>query len=363
MSESDKLALKGLYTYSDKYHDVPDGALLVADNINIDKTDVATPRKGFLQVDYSDKPGVTSFGVFQGKMFAHGFDTLWYASVTGTGITGATVLSSSVNAYNSGVMRFATQNQNLYMNSDQGAMKLDDVPGGTFRKAGAPRGRSLVLTPKYDGPGIVLLPGKSRAYRLVWGYKDINGNLILGAPSERAVILDPVDGNNWDVTIVSDIPLTVTTTEWFYQLYRTREANIDEAGDVMALVYEAQLTGGTGGDLANGHITISDITPDSLMGADLYTNDTQEGAAYANTEPPACVDLVSYQNYMFYGNTRQKDFLSMTLIGSLVVGNKITIVSGATSKTLTGSETPTTDLRSQPHLQTSNSQNPALDPA
>jgi hypothetical protein len=134
--------------------------------------------------------------------------------------------------------------------------------------------------------------------------------------------------------VQSDLPTGVDTS-WFFQIYRTKEATITVgSGDEMFLIYESQVSST---DVTNGYIQVTDITDDTLVGASLYTNETQEGEFQANTQPPACVDLTSYQNHMFYANTKQRDFFNVTLIGEMTTGDEITFnVSGGGDQTLTG---------------------------
>jgi len=341
MAVEKKLQMRGLYTYRDTYSDIPEGALLEAKNINIDLQNLATPRKGYEDQNVTSVfgSGVDSMGEYQGQIILHGGTKLARGTVGSSSISPINAYTGTYAQYDSNIVRFASQNQNLYFNTSDGIQKLDSVTG-TPRDAGAPKGKYLTLSLiTATGTGIIA-NNDERSYRLVWGYKDTNGNTVLGAPSERGVIQNTA-GSSRDVRLRSNLPTGVSSVEWFYQAYRTKQATIaNGSGDEMFLVYESQLTST---DISNGYIQFDDITDDSLAGASLYTNDTQEGADNANTQPPACVDLVSYQNHMFYANTRLKSFLSLTLIGTLTAGDTITIDSG-TPKVLTGvSGAPSTD--------------------
>ncbi len=330
MTKKKKLILEGLYTYRDQYSEMPSGALSKAKNVNIDKQSIASPRKGYEIQDLGLSDQVESMGDFEGKLILHSGSTLYKSDVDDGALSNVTAFSGTVEQYNSNIVRFNKQNENLYLNTKTGINKLDSITG-TLRGAGAPRGKYLDLSLIAAGTGIID-DGEDRAYRLVWGYKDSNNNLILGAPSERAVIQKDT-ATPQDVQIVSNLPEEVDSVDWFYQLYRTKVADTGASGDEMFLVYEAQVSST---DISNGYVSVDDITVDALMGASLYTNDTQEGSSNANLQPPACVDLASYQNHMFYGNTQQKSFLDLTLIGELVVGNTLDIIVGVTTTTLTG---------------------------
>lgn len=321
MTAKQKLELQGLYTYQDKYSDTPSGALNIANNIVIDKDSIASSRPGFSKLlpDYGE---ITSINEFEGVLLAHSYEKskLYSLTLGQDSILTSSTFTTDMPNFNSNIVRFAKQSKNVYMNSSKGIMKLDTITGDII-PAGAPRAKFLELSlVTVTGVGIIN-NGEERAYRLVWGYKDVNNNLILGYPSERAVIVDISSGAK-DIQFKSSLPAQVNSTTWFYQLYRTKKASLNESGDEMGLVLESQVTSE---DILKGYIEYPDITEDSLMGASLYTNDTQEGIARGNTQPPACVDLVSYQNHMFYANTQLKASISFSLLGSLTSGDTISI--------------------------------------
>ena len=59
---------------------------------------------------------------------------------------------------------------------------------------------------------------------------------------------------------------------------------------------------------------MQDVTPDSLRGAELYTNATQQGPLQANYAPPQCLDMALYQNHVFYANTQTKYQVEVALL-------------------------------------------------
>jgi hypothetical protein len=141
---------------------------------------------------------------------------------------------------------------------------------------------------------------------------------------------------NANITIT--IPNDVTTTDYFYQLYRTANitatvgldlASIDP-GDEMNLVYEANVTDA---DLTAGTVTFEDITTEAfrVAGVFLYTNpNTGEGILQANEKPPIAQDITLFRGSAFYANTRtahRKQFNLISVsdftsgISSVVVGN------------------------------------------
>lgn len=97
--------------------------------------------------------------------------------------------------------------------------------------------------------------------------------------------------------------------------------------DNMQLVYQANPSSGQVSALS---ITVIDDVPDTLKGAALYTNATQQGILQANDRPPYCLDMALFQTCMFYANTqtRQQLFLTILSVGGssgLQSGDTITI--------------------------------------
>ena len=200
--------------------------------------------------------------------------------------------------------------KNIYFASDQGVQKLDDFSGDVI-DSGAPEG--IAPTAADSGAGSAIkassVPGTNDvavAYRIVWGYKDVNENLILGAPSSRTVFSHTL-GTIRDVDLVIPIPPQIATN-WFFQVYRSASLDYVAAtpeipSDELFLVFEGNPSSG---EITAGTLTHSDSQPESLLGTALYTNATQEGILQSNFEPPKCRDMAIYQNHAFYANTETK---------------------------------------------------------
>lgn len=106
---------------------------------------------------------------------------------------------------------------------------------------------------------------------------------------------------------------------------------LETPDDSCQLVYEANPTSG---EISSASITVVDDTPDSLRGAALYTNATQQGILQANNVPPYCLDMCLFETCMFYGNvqTPQQAFLTILSVGGsggIQLGDTLTI-SGTT---------------------------------
>ena len=97
--------------------------------------------------------------------------------------------------------------------------------------------------------------------------------------------------------------------------------------DNCQLVYQANPTSG---QITAKSITVIDDTPDSLRGAALYTNATQQGILQTNTMPPYALDIALFNTCMFYANvqTAQQMFLNILAVGpssGVQTGDTLTI--------------------------------------
>ncbi len=207
-------------------------------------------------------------------------------------------------------MRSLEALRNFYFTTDAGIYKIDSLTG-TPRTAGSPKalGGEGTLT----GASGFLLDDSAVTYRLVWGYIDANSNLILGAPSQRHIVVNEAGGTR-DVVLTFPIPDDITT-DFFYQVYRSfgTVTAADEPSDELQLVLQANVTAL---EIAANEFTVTDSTPYSLMRATLYTSPSQEGIANANLQPPFALDMDVFKGSAFYANVRQKQTpLNCTYLG------------------------------------------------
>lgn len=175
-----------------------------------------------------------------------------------------------------------------------------------------------------------------------------------------------LDGGTANVQLTFQIPHGLITTSWFYQVYRSLESvNLSTPpDDELQQCYEnnptaAQLTGEL--------ITITDSTPDELLQASLYTDQSQDpnGINIANWQPPFAQDITVYKGYTFYANTRTLQGLNVTLVSSepplgLQIGDTVTFTdnSTGTSFELTGG---TTENQTTGVFEIYNTNDPAID--
>jgi hypothetical protein len=371
MAEKITLKAQGLETDANQISQVPDGAMTVATNVVIDRLGVVESRRGLdrwhlgattTESQFPDSSHVASkLAVYQGTIIAH---------------TGTSVLTASKLAYDAGLSaminfsgsyanptgftsRFNEANNNLYFTTSTGVYKLDAY-NGTPTLAGMPAGIGCSAVAG-AGTGSWMTTSYWAAYRIVWGYKDANKNLILGAPSSR-VVSTPYAGGTGIVTLTIRIPSGITTSN-FFQVYRSTATDSTTTvptypSDELQLVYEGYPTST---DISNGYVTVVDLQPDTVgKGAFLYTNAVSgSGILQSNDRPPVARDIVNFKGYSFYGNITElhRQYIQLLSVasssGGLVDGDSISIggrdylyvASGATTNPPTGYKTfsyPTT---------------------
>lgn len=310
MSAAQKLDLdiRGLYTSPNNLSGVPKGALDIADNIVINAKNVADSRRG--QTQYGDPLAVGSGQInkifnYASSLIVSYDDKLAYDAGSGNWTDYPGTYTDPAAQYK---MRSLEALKNFYFTTSQGVYKIDAL-NATPRRAGVVR--ALGGTGTLSGMSGFLADDSAVAYRMVWGYRDANNNLLLGAPSQRLVVINDSGGDK-DVELTFTIPDSITT-EYFYQIYRSNGTltAADEPSDELQLVLQGNPTSG---EIAAKEFTVLDQTPYSLMRTTLYTSPSLEGIANANNEPPFALDMDIFKGCAFYANVRQKQRLSLALI-------------------------------------------------
>ena len=327
MSQNLIVSILGLNTNANQIGKVQPGSLSIAKNVSIDRDGIVESRRGF---DYlpnpPDEPAIQDrLTDFQGAIIAHRSDDdtmAYYDSDMWTTYNGGQTFTHPDPDY--ARMRFLKTSSNLYFTTGEGVKVLNTFDG-TIYNTGMPKG--LDGTATTTGSSGFLTNNTQVAYRVVWGTKDANNNLFLGAPSQRIIVAN-TSGATRDVSLVFTIPAGITTID-FYQVYRSKESasSTDEPNDELQLVYEDNPSSG---QISAKSVTITDSTPVSLLGAFLYTNSSQEGLTQANGEPPLATDIALFKGYMFYSNikTKQRLYISLLSVGGtngLAVDDTITV--------------------------------------
>jgi len=312
---------KGLYTAPNEFSSIPEGALLTADNCVITIDNILESRRGFdriatlpLSTDRFER-----FEYYQDQQMA-----FWTGGKLGYK-NGAvyTTLTGTFNDPDSLLARkkFLLSQSNLYFTTDAGIYKQDAYTTAPIL-AGMFKGLDIQVT--LTGSSGFLANNNQTAYRVVWGIRDAQNNLILGAPSGRAVLIN-TSGGTRDGSLTFTIPSGITTSH-FFQVYRSKDSGgaAVEPDDELGLVYEnnpssAEITAGT--------VTFTDSTTNDLRGATIYTAPSQQGISQANERPPQAEDIEEFENCIVYANTKSKHRRTLTLLSAaaLVINDTLTI--------------------------------------
>ncbi len=195
------LRASGLYSFPNHLSAVPQGALLRALNVVINRDNIAESRRG-LKI-YGNAMGASVANTahqlltYKGRLLRH------YGIASGTTIQfdsdGAGSFSSFSGTYNEVVQGLRIKgieaNSNFYFTTFDGIKKISvsqtsELVNASITSAGGIK--ALDLKSSLNSTPGFFTQESTVAYRLVWGIKDANNNLILGSPSERSVIYNPL---------------------------------------------------------------------------------------------------------------------------------------------------------------------------
>lgn len=312
MAQNVVIKLSGLATYPNLLSEVQPGNLIKATNVVCNRDSTIEPRRGFKL--YGSSFGISTDRVkqllsYKERILRHYGTTLQFDNGSGT-FTSFTGSYSSPSSYR---IRGIEANGNFYFTDTTGVKKISassaaNLSASSISSAGMYKALEVILS---TTAGNFLPNNYIVAYRVVWGFKDSNNNLILGAPSDN-ISIENTSGSAKSVNLQFTIPSGITTSH-FYQIYRTATVpNTSEPGDECALVYEANPTSS---EITAAYINVNDDITDDFRGANLYTNpNSGEGILQANNEPPKCKDIASYKSYTFFANTETKHRKQLSLL-------------------------------------------------
>lgn len=336
---------KGLQTFKNNLSEIPEGALLEATNVVIDRDGIIEPRRGFKEYGETfplPADRAKQLMVYKNRILRHYDDTIQFDNGSGD-------FSDFAGDYletQTGLrIKSIEANSNFYFTTSDGIQKISAPSAGSFstasgyiKPAGVAKALDINTEVNYIN-GTFLTPTSRVAYRTLWGIQDENDNLVLGGVSERAVVTNYSEIQSAGVDLTFTIPADVNTTDFFYQIYRTAVvqgtlSTIDdlEPGDEMYLVYEANVTSA---QLSAGFVSVTDITPEDFRqgGSLLYTNPVSgEGILQNNDRPPLATDINIFRGSVFFSNTSTLQRLSINLLGlsDFVSGTSKLIISNGT---------------------------------
>lgn len=341
MASTNLLQAVGLQTFNNNL-DLPPGSLLQADNVNIDRNGVIEPRRGFKQwqkVGTDASMYAYQLINYKNRILAH------YPYTTGipaNPISGKLAFDNNAGSFidfsedvrevEAGVrIKSVESNGNLYFTTSKGVKKIsaktaNDLATAKIINAGGIRALGMDLILDYSA-STFLQANYQVGYRIVWGVRDANSNLILGYPSPLNIVTN-YGSNDAAVKISFYVPDEIKydpitspqNKDYFYQIYRTQPYEYtagNTVNDELKLVYEGFNDEST--NWVTDHYEVIDSYSESLRQANtnLYTNQySGEGIAYGNIKPPSCKDITLYKNCGFYGNIKSNHQLTNTLLGT-----------------------------------------------
>jgi hypothetical protein len=181
------------------YLDLPNGSLIVANDVIIRRENVIESRRGMSDWS-SDIGGITNQIIeYKNRILAQYGSTLKYDTglVDSSGKEIFNAFSGSYSSASEYRMRFIEANKNLYLTTSDGIKKIsaataDDftTASGFITNAGAVKAIDFTANLNITQGQITgfLSNDSAVAYRTVLGYKDANNNLVLGSPSSRVLV-------------------------------------------------------------------------------------------------------------------------------------------------------------------------------
>lgn len=181
------------------------GGMRVASNVIIPRQNIIESRRGF-------KLFGTSFGSasdrlkqlmeYKRVLLRHYGSTLQYET-SSTNVDGERIFNSfsaTINEVQDGLrIKSIESNGNLYLTTSNGIQKISATSASNFpttniTTAGGIKALDIDTQLSITANSTTgFLPVDSAvAYRVVWGERDANNNLILGTPSERSVVYNPL---------------------------------------------------------------------------------------------------------------------------------------------------------------------------
>jgi hypothetical protein len=326
--------MKGLYLQPNTFA-VPAGAMETALNVVCAYDGVSKKRRGFYDIN---TPTTDCLGLF---VYLDRIINIQSNKISN--LNGGTETSNGSVSVTTVTPRAAQSNGNFYFTTNFGVFNIENITD-TARSTGVPpalelNGRLLTgygTTPIKGDPETVL--GTQVAYRVLFGRKDANKNVLLSSPSDFLVMTNPATEVPKTGVLQFSIPEEIRSSSlsYFFQVYRSSQSAADDISPAadFKLVIEQPLTST---DKTNGFVVFVDTILDIFLGAFLYTNEnSQEGELQANDRPPFATDLTLFKGYMLYSNTRSRDKLLLDIVnvGNLQNGQYVTITKQATGRRL-----------------------------
>lgn len=304
------LACGGLATDPNPFLSAPQGAMRRAEDVWFKHADVASLRPGFPRVaTKSTTRRPRAMHIYDGAAFVVSVDGSTYSLET----VGAVLAGNAPTPPNVSISptQFCEARKNLYYMADIGYQKVVGAGASTSSNAGLKELASGVYTLSSSGTPQALATGKSVGYRAVIVRRDANGVEVRSAPSPWFQAQNAA-GATRDVVLSFAIASDVVEGD-VIEVYRS--LSVTTPATPSDMLYLAVTKTITASDVSVGLASsIADSTPESSLGAELYTNSTREGARSANYPLPAAVALALFAGCVFFGNTTDRQTLAIQFL-------------------------------------------------
>jgi len=367
-----KRTARGLWSQFNPINQIPEGGLLEAFDVVIDREGVISKRRGFKR--YAGVKAL-SFMDFKNRLIALEGTTLKYDS---DGLGTLLPWTGSFSPPDASTrMHFVEARKNLYFTTSRGIFKNSTLTG-IPSKAGMPQALDIELVLTGTGASW-FTPNTQVGYAVTWSKTDVNMFLIRGEPSFRETLANattavtlafsagvvtvthtahgyltgdtveissPSDAaygsgphvitvtgaNTYTYTVTGTPPATGTANAGkkfnvrvtfsvpddivdgdYYELYRS-DLSANATTDPGERLFQILRRKVTASDIMNKTVTLTDDFDPLFLGEEIYTSPFVEGASEANTRPPFAKDIALFKGEVFFANTRREHFLKLQLI-------------------------------------------------
>jgi hypothetical protein len=280
----------------------PAGAMREALNVRIRRANIIEPRPGFPLTEVTGASG-GGWQIFSwsGETYAVFGGELWHIDGTPAEVTAA---GSSLDITSSESFGEA-MGRCFYVTTDDGVYRIATPGAVTAVLAGIPAAAVPLIT-AITGSGVA--NGEHVAMRVLFA-DTVNEQLLLGAPSESSTYAN-ASGSTKGVSLQVPLPGWLSAG-MSVQVYRTDVVAVaTPTGDEMALARSQVILAG---DVTAGYVTVTLLTDAAeVLGASLYTNETQEGILQAAYPPPKAKAIAWWKQMAFYGDTSALDEYVLT---------------------------------------------------
>lgn len=288
---SSTVNLKALgLNFSPNALELPPGSLVEANNVIIRRDDVIESRRGYglfgEEIPLSET--AKQLAIYRQRILRHYADKLAYQDgVLNSGEAKFTEFSGSFTEVEPGlrIKSIQSKNGNFYFTTNEGIKKISAASASEFTsasgyvtQAGGIKALDLQarLNTTFGDQESFLTENSTVAYKLVWGKIDANNVEILGTPSERVVVYNPLkmllqmDFNRLLNTLdnLSSANSLINSGDYYSTLKVTNETNaVDLRANMIALAKKIDedllFANDTGAGAAYQPLNISTVTASS----------------------------------------------------------------------------------------------------